>query len=194
MSWPLSIRLRVFSIFSLEQRTQIQKQGCWNVSKIGHTYNRLFFSHFFRQVRWLGFPKNWVLAILLSFDAKISLSFGIFSWVLMFCWVSSQIYLFLLHKNSFLASSELRFSEKLSFEGTKSLSFDNFWLSFWKAWVLMPLSFEPNCETKSLPYWVFHSVLNVAWWFYRRPFLTPDFGEWSLSYAPKLHHITLPAM
>ena len=60
----------------------------------------------------------------MSFDAKISLSFGIFSWVLMFCWVSSQIYLFLLHKNSFLASSP------------KNWVLSEEKLEFWCPWVL----------------------------------------------------------
>ena len=83
----------------------------------------------------------WVLGFFLGFNVLLSFFPNLFG--------------FFLYKNSFLASSELRFSEKLSFEGTKSLSFDNFWLSFWKAWVLMPLSFEPNCETKSLRYCIF---------------------------------------
>ena len=76
--------------------------------------------------------------------------------------MSIKFICFLLHKKSFLASSELRFSEKLCFEGTKSLSFDNFWLSFLKAWVLMPLSFEPNCETKSLSYTPMQ--ITMAFW------------------------------
>ena len=58
----------------------------------------------------------WVFGIFLEFRPNILICFLV------------------LHKKSFRASSEQRFSEKLSFE-RKLLSFDNFRLSFWKAWV-----------------------------------------------------------